>query len=166
MKREIIVIAHDVRSCHNVGSLMRTSEGLGVKKIYLTGYTPYPLSKDDSRLPHLASKIDKQIEKTALGAQKIIPWEYVPDVVKIIEKLKKDSYQICALEQAEESVLLNEYDFPGKIALILGNEVKGLAKKLLAKADVVAEIAMQGNKESFNVVQASAMALYALRFIP
>ena len=65
--RDIILIAHNLRSCHNVGSLLRTAEGLGVQTVYLTGYTPYPLELGDTRLPHIATKLHKQIDKTALG---------------------------------------------------------------------------------------------------
>ncbi|MEI6755611.1 MAG: TrmH family RNA methyltransferase, partial [bacterium] len=72
----IILIAHNLRSAHNVGSLLRTADAMGVSKVYLTGYSPYPKSENDSRLPHLALKIDKNIAKTALGAEENIDWEH------------------------------------------------------------------------------------------
>src|SRR5579863_6553497 len=101
--RQIILIAHNVRSTHNIGSLLRTADGLGVKKVYLTGYTPYPLSKTDERLPHLAKKIDARIHKTALGAEKSVSWEHESDVFKVISKLRQDGFLVAALEQNSKS---------------------------------------------------------------
>lgn len=87
--KKLILIAHNLRSCHNVGSLLRTAEGLGVETVWLTGYTPYPPTKDDPRLPHLAQKIDRQIAKTALGAQKTQPWQHAPDVSDLLTRLRQ-----------------------------------------------------------------------------
>jgi tRNA G18 (ribose-2'-O)-methylase SpoU len=164
MGPEIIVIAHNLRSSHNVGSLLRTCEGLGVKKIFLSGYSPYPKSKDDRRLPHIAQKVEKQIEKTALGAQRFMDWQYVKDINELFDSLSSDGYVLCALEQSPKSVGLEKFKPAGKIALIIGNEVKGLEKEILSRAEHIVEIPMLGKKESFNVVQAAAMALYAFRF--
>lgn len=164
MRRQIIVIAHNIRSCHNIGSLFRTAEGLGIEKLFLTGYTPYPKKPDDERLPHLASKIENQIDKTALGSQKTLSWEYVEDIAKLLTKLKKQEYKVVALEQTKSSQRLPDYRPPAKIALILGNEVKGIDSSVLKLADKHLEIPMFGQKESFNVVQAAAMALYVCRF--
>src|SRR5690606_15605006 len=97
---EIVLIAHNLRSTHNVGSLLRTAEGLGVKTVYLTGYTPYPKRAHDSRLPHLAEKLDKQIHKTALGAETTQAWEYTEDVLAVINDLRSEGYTVCALEQS------------------------------------------------------------------
>lgn len=162
--RELIVIAHDMRSTHNVGSLLRTAEGLGVRKVYLTGYTPYPLAPDDSRLPHLSKKLDEQIDKTALGAAKLLPWEYAQDVRSVIEHLQREGYHVAALEQTAAAINLHEYDAPEKVALLLGTEVDGLPPDLLKLCKPHLIIPMAGRKESFNVVQAAAMALYRLRF--
>lgn len=162
--RSIIVIAHDMRSTHNVGSLFRTAEGLGIEKIYLTGYTPHPRKNDDDRLPHIVEKLEKQLDKTALGATNMVDWEYKEDVRQVIDKLKSDSFEIIALEQAPNSVNLPDYDGPDRIALLLGTEVTGLPPEILQLATVTCEIPMFGKKESFNVVQAAAMALYKLRF--
>ncbi|HEX5456646.1 MAG TPA: TrmH family RNA methyltransferase [Candidatus Saccharimonadales bacterium] len=164
MRRNIVVIAHNLRSAHNVGSLIRTCEGLGVDKIFFTGYTPYPQKPRDVRLPHISRKIDKQIDKTALGAQDGLPWDSKEKIGGVIKALSEDGYTICALEQAEESTPLSEFDAPHKVALIIGNEVRGLEKEVLDKADTVLEIPMFGKKESFNAVQAAAMALYRMRF--
>jgi 23S rRNA (guanosine2251-2'-O)-methyltransferase len=162
--RRLVLIAHNLRSAHNVGSLLRTAEGLGVEQVYLTGYTPYPLAPNDSRLPHLARKIDRQVAKTALGAEQSVSWSHEPAIQKLIAGLKARGYSIAALEQAPGSVKLTSSKAPGKIALIVGREVEGIEPDLLADADYILEIPMLGRKESFNVVQAAAMALYELRF--
>ena len=82
---KIVVIAHNVRSANNVGSLFRTAEGLGVKKLYLSGYTPYPAMPTDERLPHTASKVSKQINKTALGAEESLAWGHIKDTASLIK---------------------------------------------------------------------------------
>ncbi|MEO8862879.1 MAG: TrmH family RNA methyltransferase [Candidatus Saccharimonadales bacterium] len=162
--REIVIIAHNLRSCHNVGSLLRTAEGTGVKKVYLSGYTPYPLGPDDTRMPHIATKIDKQIHKTALGAESQVKWEHSPDILKLIDKLRADDYIVAGLEQADDSISLPSWDAGNKIALLLGRETLGIELDILSVCDVTLEIPMLGRKESYNVVQAAAMALYDLRF--
>jgi 23S rRNA (guanosine2251-2'-O)-methyltransferase len=164
MDREIILIAHNVRSCHNVGSLLRTAEGLGVAKVWLTGYTPYPMIEGDDRLPHLAQKIHKQIQKTALGAEISQAWEQSSDIEEVINDLSGRGFMIAALEQTPGSVSLPKIRPPEKIAILLGQEVEGLSPQLLALAHTHLEIPMFGKKESFNVVQAAAMALYHCRF--
>src|SRR5579885_2599476 len=80
MPRQIVLIAHDLRSTHNIGSLLRTADGLGVEKVFITGYSPYPLMARDDRLPHLAQKLDRDIHKTALGAEQSVAWEHDVDV--------------------------------------------------------------------------------------
>jgi tRNA G18 (ribose-2'-O)-methylase SpoU len=163
--RDIVLIVHDVRSTHNVGSLLRTAEGLGVSHIYFTGYTPYPpLSAHDERLPHIAQKLGKQIQKTALGAEATVPWSPRNDISVLLEQLRADGFRLVALEQDKRSVLLPEYSPPAKIALLIGREVEGIDPELLALADDILEIPMFGSKESFNVVQATAITLYHLRF--
>lgn len=162
--RQLIVIAHDMRSTHNVGSLLRTAEGLGVHKVYLTGYTPYPEVEHDDRLPHISRKLDQQIDKTALGSAKLIAWQHDPDVYKVISELKDTGYRLVALEQTTKSVRINDYVAPNKVALVLGTEVSGLPEQVLQLMHDVVEIPMLGKKESFNVVQAAAMTLYRLRF--
>jgi 23S rRNA (guanosine2251-2'-O)-methyltransferase len=164
--RDITVIAHDIRSSHNVGSLLRTADGLGISKVYFSGYTPYPVAANDNRLPHLAKKIDAAIAKTALGAEKTVAWEHIEDLDKLLQTLKAEGYEIVALEQAVNAMKLPDYRAPGKVAIILGREVEGIEPDLLAKCDQIVEIPMFGPKESFNVVQAAAMTMYQLRFAP
>lgn len=160
----IVLIADNLRSAHNVGSLLRTADGIGVEAVYLTGYTPHPSYEGDNRMPHIAAKLTRQIEKTALGAETSVHWHYQPDVVKVIEELRTLGYSICALEQDPHSISLQDYVASQSIALLIGNEVTGIEPELLEKCDQILQIPMHGQKESFNVVQATAMALYHLRF--
>jgi len=161
---QIVLIAHNLRSTHNVGSLLRTAEGLGVQEVILSGYTPYPLKDGDDRLPHLAAKLDKQIAKTALGAEKSPFWRQTVDITEAIKDLKTRGFTIAALEQTDDSQALPTFKAPDKIALLVGREVEGIEKEILHICDIALEIPMFGQKESFNVVQAAAMALYQLRF--
>jgi len=162
--RQLILIAHNVRSTHNVGSLLRTAEGLGIEKVYLTGYTPYPLRRGDDRLPHIAQKLHDQIHKTALDAETLVDWEQNHDVFTVIDRLRENGYRIAAVEQTPASTSLPEYDVPDKLVLIVGREVEGIEPEVLAAVDDTLEIPMYGKKESFNVVQAAAMTLYHCRF--
>jgi len=162
--RSIILIAHNLRSCHNIGSLLRTADGLGVEKVCLTGYTPYPATKNDVRLPHLAAKLTKQIHKTALGAEKSVQWQQYENVQDAFVELCDAGYHIAAVEQSDNSIKLSAFVPPEKIALLIGREVEGVEPELLAVCDTILEIPMFGAKESFNVVQAAAMALYHCRF--
>ena len=162
--RNIVLIAHNLRSTHNVGSLLRTAEGLGVEKVILSGYTPYPMHDEDRRLPHEAGKIGRQIKKTALGAEDSVKWEHHAEIVPVINRLKKNGYIVAALEQTDDAHLLHKYHPPEKIVLIVGREVEGLEPEILEACDVALEIPMFGKKESYNVAQAAAMGLYHCRF--
>lgn len=163
--RSIILIANNLRSAHNVGSLLRTADGLGIDCVFLTGYTPYPKMVDDDRLPHIASKLDRQIHKTALGAERSQKWHYVNEVSWLLLALKILDYQLVVLEQTNQAVPLHTYTALQRIALIVGREVEGVEAEILRLADSIVHIPMLGDKESFNVVQAAAMALFYLRFV-
>lgn len=160
---EIIVIAHNIRSTHNVGAIFRTAEGFGIKKIILSGYTPYPKTLKDTRLPHIAEKLTSQIHKTALGAEEIVDFEYIESPP--LSELKDAGYRIIALEQAEKSITLPDYHAPQKVALLLGEEVHGIEPELLALCEDIIEIPMVGKKESFNVSVATGIALYQLSLL-
>lgn len=162
--RDIMLIAHNLRSCHNVGSLLRTAEGLGVSQIIFSGYTPHPAHAHDRRLPHEAAKITRQIHKTALGAEDIVKWDFHKDILPVISKLKKEGWRVAAVEQTETSKNLPAYHPPQKIALLVGREVEGVEQEILDACDLALDIPMFGKKESYNVVQAAAMALYHCRF--
>ncbi len=161
-KSEIIVITHNIRSTHNVGSIFRTCDGFGIKKLYLTGYTPYPKMHNDVRLPHISEKLTQQISKTALGAEKTVHFSYQEDIQVIIKTLRDEGYSILGLEQNEKSILLPNYRPTDKVALILGEEVSGITDDIMKQCDELLEIPMQGKKESFNVSVAAGIALYAL----
>jgi len=161
---EIIVIAHNIRSTHNVGAIFRTAEGFGVSKIILSGYTPYPTIQNDTRLPHISEKLTKQISKTALDAEKIVPFEHRAELS--LQDIKADGYRIVALEQADRSIPMAEYAPTHKIALLLGEEVEGISAELLQQCEDIIEIPMVGKKESFNVSVATGIALYALTTNP
>lgn len=157
---EIIVIAHNIRSTHNIGAIFRTCEGFGVSKIIISGYSPYPSLTHDTRLPHIHRKLTDQIHKTALGAEVIVPFEYqeTPDLTA----LRDAGYRIVGLEQDTRSIMLPEYKAPNKVALLLGEEVEGITTDMRELCDDLIEIPMVGQKESFNVSVANGIALYAL----
>lgn len=161
---DIVLIAHNLRSTHNVGSLLRTAEGLGVFEVILSGYTPYPLQNPDDRLPHLAQKINRQIIKTALGAEQTQKWSHTSDIGQTLASLQAAGYRVAAIEQAIQSTPLPDFKAPPKLVLLVGREVEGIEPELLARCDEVLEIPMFGHKESFNVVQAAAMGLYQATF--
>jgi tRNA G18 (ribose-2'-O)-methylase SpoU len=162
---KIILIAHNLRSTHNVGSILRTADCLGVDMVYLTGYTPYPKLDDDDRLPHLAAKLNAQIHKTALGAEQSTSWSFDLDIQAVIARLRSGGTEIVALEQAKRSIALPKFASSHDVAIIVGNEVTGIEATVLGSVDKIVEIPMSGSKESLNVVQATAICLYHLKFV-
>jgi tRNA G18 (ribose-2'-O)-methylase SpoU len=157
--KEIVVLLHNIRSLHNVGSIFRTADAAGISKLYLCGITPTPLDRFGKVIPQLA--------KVALGAEKTVPWEAVKSpgaVLKLIGNLKKERYKILAVEQSEKSIPYFKYKSADKIALIIGNEVKGLPKSTLKYADKILEIPMRGRKESLNVSVAFGIAIFRLLY--
>ncbi len=151
---EAILILNDIRSAQNVGSLFRTSDAVGISKIFLSLTTPAPIDR--------FGRERSDIAKTALGAQKNISWEQYDDIFALLEKLKQKGFTIIAIEQDEKSIDYKEIIATDKIAFILGNEVTGLPKEVVAKADIVAEIPMAGDKESLNVSVAGGVALFRI----
>ncbi len=158
--RDIVLLAHNIRSTHNVGAFLRTCDGFGISKVIFSGYTPYPTLEQDTRLPHFADKLTRQIHKTALGAETTVPFER--HELPPIAELKAAGYQIVGLEQDERSVMLPDYQVPDKVALLLGNEIDGIYPEYRDQCDALIEIPMQGAKESFNVSVACGIALYHL----
>jgi tRNA G18 (ribose-2'-O)-methylase SpoU len=147
-----------VRSAYNVGSIFRSADGMGVDKIFITGFTQAPSEKEYI----LQTKAEKMLSKTALGADKYIVWEKIQSISKVIDKLKKENYQIVALEQNEISIDYRKFRPTKKMALIVGNEPKGIDKKILKKCDKIIEIPMRGQKQSLNVAVALGIAGYKL----
>lgn len=156
---EITLLLHNIRSTHNVGSIFRTAEGFGVSKIVCTGYTPYPELDGDTRLPHLASKITKQIDKTSLGAIASVPFEQHDN---LLTWLDGNTLPLVALEQDKKSISLAHFEPPDAFVLVLGEEVEGIPGELLKRCSHIVEIPMKGKKESFNVSVAAGIALYGL----
>lgn len=154
---KITLVLHNIRSTHNVGSIFRTAEGFDIEKIICSGYTPYPILTNDTRLPHIAEKLNGQIHKTALGAETMVPFEYYEDIT---DWLRQNTLPLIALEQAPDSVKLRDFTPTTDFALLLGEEVNGITSELLTHCDACVEIPMKGNKESFNVSVATALALY------
>ena len=171
-KRDIRLLLDDIRSAHNVGSIFRTAETLGITGIYCAGTTPDPVDRFGRKRKDLA--------KVSLGAEEMIPWEHVGDTsshdeaIKALKKLKKEGFKIIALEQAEDSVDYKKVRLDArsykkgtvaggtKAVIILGNEVDGVSPKLLKLSDIIAEIPMRGKKESLNVSVATGIFLYRL----
>jgi 23S rRNA (guanosine2251-2'-O)-methyltransferase len=162
--RRIALVIHNVRSALNVGSMLRTAEGLGVDEVYMTGYTPYPEAKDDARLPNHRQRTSQQIHKTALGAEYFVKWQYESDINKCLHNLTDAGFTLVALEQTPQAVELDKFQGGQDIALVVGNEVSGLDKNVLKKFDQFVQIPMSGRKESFNVAVAAGIALYYLRY--
>lgn len=149
---ELVVIAHNIRSMHNVGSIFRTAEGAGISKLYLTGYTPNPPRPE--------------ISKVALGSEKRLPWERIVKVGDLLRDLKKQGYLIVALEQDKRSVSYLKFrPTKPKVALVVGNEVRGVSKQLRDISDVIIEIPMKGQRKSLNVSVAFGIAAYRLSSI-
>ena len=157
MMMSMVVLLHNVRSIQNVASIFRTADGVGVEKIYLCGITPGPID----RLGHSRA----QFVKVSLGSENSIPYEKRSSTPKVIDDLKKEGYQILAIEQSRNST--PHYKFKSKnkkIALVLGSEVAGLSPAILKKADKILEIPMKGKKESLNVAVAFGIVAYAIRY--
>ncbi|MFA5888889.1 MAG: TrmH family RNA methyltransferase [Candidatus Paceibacterota bacterium] len=151
---QISVLLHNIRSTHNVGSIFRTSDALGITKIYLSGFSPTPVDK--------FGKPRKDITKVALGGEKNISWEYSKNPEKIIKKLKKSNYQIIGLEQTKNSQDYKKVKIKSPTLFIVGNEVEGVERKILSLCDVLVEIPMKGKKESLNVSVAFGVALFRI----
>ncbi len=171
-KREFYVICDNIRSLENIGSIFRTSDALGVSKIYLCGISGSSSTNFESQgkwkniNPKLYSKLvlDKpphhKVSKTALGAEKAISFEHFWQTGRLIDKLKKQRVEIVALEQDKKAVAYTKLKPKFPLALILGNEVKGISKKILQKCDKIIFLPMSGQKESLNVSVAFGVAGY------
>ena len=158
---DIIVIAHNIRSTHNIGAILRSADCFGVSEVIMSGYSPYPQIENDSRLPHIAQKLTGQIHKTALGAELTVPVSYSEHVP--IEMLQSRGYSLIALEQSASSIELPVYSPPKKVALILGEERFGITSDILETCESIVEIPQMGSKESLNVSVATGICLYHLR---
>lgn len=167
------VVLPDIRSSHNIGSIFRTCDAVGVSDVVLAGYSPRPLDK--------FNRPQKEIAKTALGAEKDIAWIYEESPEKALKNLKKQGYLIIGVEQDERSISYKEFfkNLKGgkigfgldagrgssselRISIVFGNEVEGMSKAQLKLCDYVIDIPMKGNKESLNVSVSAGIILYEL----
>ena len=147
-KLPVVVVMDNVRSMHNIGSIFRTADGFSIESIALCGITAQP--------PH------REIEKTALGATQSVDWKYFDTTLEAVETLRNDGYQILAIEQASNSIMLNTFqpDKSVKYALILGNEVNGVDEEVIKEIDHCIEIPQFGTKHSFNITIAAGIVLW------
>ena len=152
--QENILILHNIRSTENVGAMFRTSDAVGIDKIYITGYTPAPLDR--------FGKKRNDIAKSALGAEEFVPWEQKKLVCPVIAKLKREGFKIIAIEQDKKSIDYKKVKIGKKNVFLVGNEVTGIDKKTLEKCDVIAEIPMKGKKESLNVSVSFGVAMFRM----
>ena len=149
-KTPLIIVLDNIRSLNNIGSVFRTSDAFLIEKIYLCGITATP--------PH------KDIHKTALGSTDTVAWEYVEDTLALVENLKTEGVKVVSVEQAENATMLNNFT-PNKqttYALIFGNEVKGVAQKVVSVSDMVVEIPQYGTKHSLNISVSCGVVVWDL----
>lgn len=149
-KTPLIIILDNIRSANNIGSVFRTADAFLIEKIYLCGITAKP--------PH------KDIHKTALGATDSMDWEHAENTIDLVEKLKKDGINILSIEQAEESVSLENFETKKNTtyAIIFGNEVKGVSQEVVSASDSVVEIPQFGTKHSLNISVSCGVVVWDL----
>ncbi len=147
-KSRIILVLDNIRSLNNIGSVFRTADAFLVQKIYLCGITATP--------PH------KDIRKTALGATDSVDWEYRKDTLELVAELKEMGVTTIAVEQAEDALMLNDFNptEDGVLALIFGNEVKGVSQEVVSATDVVLEIPQFGTKHSLNISVSTGVVVW------
>lgn len=155
MKNKVAVLLHNIRSTHNVGSIFRTADAAGVSHIYLSGYTPTPTDR--------FGRARKDIAKTALGAEKTVPWARSPSASSLVEELKKEGWKIIGIEQDARSRDYRSFSMQAPTLFIFGNEVRGLSAPLRGLCDELLEIPMHGKKESLNVSVAAGIILFLVR---
>ena len=142
----VSVVAENIRSLYNVGSVFRTSDGALVEKLWLSGYTGFPPRKE--------------IDKTALGSVESVPWEHCSEPESVIERIKGEGKRIVCLEHTDSSVPYNEADYEFPMCLLIGNEVGGLSDEAVSMCDMAIEIPMHGIKQSLNVSVAYGIVIY------
>lgn len=149
-KTPLIIVLDNIRSLNNIGSVFRSADAFLIQKIYLCGITATP--------PH------KDIQKTALGATDSVDWEHVESTDELVQKLKQDGVFIASIEQAEDSIALNEFETKPNTtyALIFGNEVKGVQQSVVSASDAVIEIPQFGTKHSLNISVSAGVVLWDL----
>lgn len=149
-KLPLVVVLDNIRSLHNIGSVFRTSDAFRIECIYLCGITAVP--------PH------PEMHKTALGAEFTVDWKYVDNAVEAVDNLKSEGYVVYSVEQAEGSVMLNEFvpDKTKKYAVVMGNEVKGVQQEVIDHSHGCIEIPQYGTKHSLNVSVTAGIVIWDL----
>lgn len=142
-KKEIVVVLDNIRSVYNVGAFFRTSDALGISKIFLCGITPAPIDR--------FGRERNDLHKSALGAEKNVEWEQVSSAFECVSKLKDQGYSVVCVEQAKNSIDYKKVIPKNKTVFVFGNEVEGISQEIMSIANQVAEIEMMGQKESLNV---------------
>lgn len=147
-KRPIVVVLDNIRSMNNVGAVFRTSDAFLVEKIYLCGITAIPPNND--------------IHKTALGATESVDWEYAEHTVEVLKLLKEQGYKLFAIEQAENSIMLDELKLSEneKVAIVFGHEVRGVQQEVVSFCDYALEIPQYGTKHSLNISVCAGITLW------
>ena len=151
--KEVAVLLHNVRSSHNVGSIFRTADAAGISRIFLSGYTPRPVDR--------FGRTQKDIAKTALGAERYLTWEYAAKPTPLIRRLRQEGWIIVGIEQDPSAKDFRAFRANEKTLFILGNEVLGLSKSIRVRCDVILEIPMRGKKESLNVAVSAGIVLFS-----
>ena len=151
-KFEVVLVLHNVRSAHNVGSILRTADAVGVSRVFFTGYTPAPLDR--------FGRVQKEVAKPALGAERTVLWEKRTSLSALVTSLRKKGFSTVALEQAPRAVDYRAFALRSPTAFILGNEVRGIDARSLRLCDTIVEIPMRGRKESLNVSVAAGVLLF------
>lgn len=151
-----VLILENIRSVHNVGAIFRTSDAIGIDKIFLVGYTPCPIDRFGRKRSDL--------HKAALGAEESLVWEKINNTDELLKTLKKKGFKIISLEQGQRSIDYKDIKIKDeeKVAIVIGNEVDGVLEETLDSSDIIAEIPMLGNKESLNVSVAVGIFLFRL----
>jgi len=145
---DIVLVLDNIRSLYNVGSMFRSADGFGVSKIWLCGITGTP--------------VQNGLKKVALGAEEAVPWEHAGSTWRVLDRLRREGYRIVGLETLPEAVPIGSFRPGGKVALVVGNEVDGLAPAVLKRLDAAVRIPMLGMKRSYNVAVACGIALFSL----
>ena len=154
MSPDIRILFHNISSTHNVGAMLRTADAIGVSHVYFSGYTPSPLDRFGRPV--------KEIAKTALGAEKSIPWEDIKSPTRLIKKLKAERFVVVAIEQDKRAIDYKKFSPADRTLIIVGNEVRGISKSLRDQSDTILYIPMRGKKESLNVSTAFGIVLFRI----
>lgn len=146
------LVLHNIRSVHNIGAIFRTADAIGINRIYLSGYSPTPVDR--------FGRARNDLHKTALGAEKTVPWEHFTKIGDLFRRLQRDQIVIVAVEQTNTAADYKKFKVASNTAFVFGNEVQGLSKTILKKCNSTIFISMKGKKESLNVATSVGIVLF------